>query len=259
MLDHIRAKTFHARSGGIKNSFWYRVDLVLTDFGEFTPHVVSHNRFNLWSLWDKNHGGERNFGHGKEWFENILEQRGFPTKETEILLLAQPKFLWFQFNPVSFWIALKQGKPCAIVAEVNNTFGDRHCYFCALDKFKPITKNTKIIAEKLMHVSPFQRVEGQYHFNFDINDDDINIRIHYKNGDQGVLATLVGKRKPATNRSLIQSAITRPLGAVRVLTLIYWQALILYIKRAPFRRTPAPPKNLMSDSYNFRKPDNERP
>ena len=93
---------------------------------------------------------------------------------------------------MSFWVALHNGQPCAIVAEVNNTFGHRHCYFCAHDNFRPIEKTDTIMAEKLMHVSPFQKVEGQYSFNFDISDSFISIRISYRNGGEGVLATLNG-------------------------------------------------------------------
>ncbi len=105
----------------------------------------------------------------------------------------------------------------------------------------------------MMHVSPFQKVQGQYRFTFDISNTAISIRINYENGEQGVLATLTGKRKPASNGSLLKAALFRPLGAIRVLALIYWQAIILYVKHAPFMRKPPPPEPLISDSHTFRK------
>lgn len=251
MLEHIQSSTYHTRRGGIKNAFRYSVDFVLSDLQSPSLMLLSRNRFNLWSIWDHRHGGHRREGQGVAWFADILKQRGFPVETAQLVLLAQPSFLWFHFNPVSFWIALIDGKPCAFVAEVNNTFGHRHCYFCALDGFRPISKADTITAEKLMHVSPFQKVAGQYRFNFDLTDDAIDIRISYENADQGVLATLSGARKPATSRSLLWAAFRRPLGAARVVALIYWQALILFFKRAPFLKKPEPPKPLMSESLTF--------
>lgn len=252
MMEHIQGQTYHARRGGLKNAFRYGVDYMLCDLSESThPRLLSRNRFNLWSLWDHKHGGPRGEGHGTLWFKEALAERGFPLKGAQLVLLAQPSFLWFHFNPVSFWIALHDGRPCAFVAEVNNTFGHRHCYFCAHDDFRAIEKTDVMVAEKLMHVSPFQKVAGQYSFNFDMSDTAIAIRISYQNGDEGVLATLSGKRQPATSASLVWAALRRPFGAVRVVALIYWQALILWLKRAPFLKPPVPPTPLISDSSNF--------
>ena len=53
------------------------------------------------------------------------------TLKRAIRLITAPRFLWFEFNPVSFWIATQNGSPVAMVAEVNSTFGQRHCYYCA--------------------------------------------------------------------------------------------------------------------------------
>lgn len=252
MLEHIQARTHHARRGTLKNAFTYGVDYVLTDLGAARPLLISRNRFNLWSLWDRRYGGRRGDGQGMPWFNAVLNERGFQPEGAQLLLLTQPSFLWFHFNPVSFWIALVDGTPRAYVAEVNNTFGHRHCYFCAHEGFRPIQKGDALIAEKLMHVSPFQKVAGQYHFDFDMHETDINIRISFENGDQGVLATLSGKRRPATSSSLLWAALRRPLGAVRVLALIHWQAVVLYIKRAPFLKKQPTPELLITDSQNTR-------
>lgn len=247
MLEYVPASTYHARRGALKNAFTYGVDYVLTDFGPAKPFLLSRNRFNLWSLWDRRHGGERDKGIGKAWFQDLLEERGFPVERAELLLLTQPSFLWFHFNPVSFWIALVDGTPRAFVAEVNNTFGHRHCYFCAHGDFRAIDVKDTMVAEKLMHVSPFQQVAGRYLFNFGFDQSGVNIRIHYENGDQGVLATLVGKRHTANSRSLAWAALRRPMGAARVVALIHWQALILFLKKAPFLKRQPAPEALLSE------------
>lgn len=251
MLEHIQAQTHHARRGAVKNAFHYGVDYVLTDLEDAGPWPISHNRFNLWSVRDRHHGGPREEGGGVAWFREILAARGFPLEGAQLLLLAQPSFLWFHFNPVSFWIALRDGKPCAYVAEVNSTFGQRHCYFCAHEDFRPIEKRDQITADKLLHVSPFQQIAGQYRFNFALTDTDIDIRISFENEGQGVLATLSGKRQLATSASLLGAAIRRPMGAMRVVALIHWQAAILYIKRAPFLKKQPAPEPLITDSTTF--------
>lgn len=249
MLEHIQARTHHARRGALKNAFTYGVDFVLTDLGDAAPRLLSRNRFNLWSIWDHRHGGPRDDGTGAQWFRDLLEDRGFDTQGAQLLLLTQPSFLWFHFNPTSFWIAVQDGTLRAFVAEVNNTFGQRHCYFCAHDGFERIDRGDTLVAEKLMHVSPFQEVTGQYRFNFGLSETAIDIRILYENGDQGVLATLKGPRRPATSGSLLWAALRRPLGAARVVALIHWQAAILYLKRAPFLRKQPPPQVPLSHGH----------
>jgi DUF1365 family protein len=253
MLDHIQAQTYHSRRGSLKNAFSYGVDYVMSDLKNDNRVLLSLNRFNLWSIWNVRHGGLRGHGQGVEWFKQELTARDLDLDGLQLVLLTQPSFLSFHFNPVSFWIALRDDSPIAIIAEVNNTFGHRHCYFCAHSDFGPIDKSHTIIAQKMMHVSPFQKVAGQYLFNFDITRSAISIRIDYRNGEHGVLATLVGKRRAASNRSLLKAAILRPFGSVRVVALIHFQAIILYLKRAPFTKTPAPPKQPISDNCSFRK------
>lgn len=248
MFDHIQGHTTHARRGSLKNAFRYGVDFILFEWdSDDRPWLLGRNRFNLWSLQDRRHGGARGAGSGVAWFRDILKERRVPLDGLRLLLLTQPSFLGIHFNPVSFWIAEKDGQTIAFVAEVNNTFGHRHCYFCANDGLRPIEPSDMITADKLMHVSPFQKVEGRYRFNFGLTRDAVNIRIGYENGTEGVIATLAGKRRNARSSTLLWAAIRRPFGAGRVVALIYWQALILWIKKAPFLRTPPPPDELISD------------
>jgi hypothetical protein len=101
-------------------------------------------------------------------------------------------------------------------------------------------------ARKIFFVSPFQPVEGGYSFRFDISDDRIGIWIDYARPDGGLIATLTGKRKPLTNRSILRAVFRRPLGARRVLALIHWQALKLWIKGAVYRTRPEPPSEEVS-------------
>lgn len=245
--EHISGYTTHARRGSIKHTFRYNVDYVLLDpSAPATLALFSRNRFNLAQVDDRDHGGPPREGRGLKWAQDTFQAAGLACNDMEILLLTQPKIMGYIFNPVSFWLAYEGTELRAVIAEVTNTFGDRHSYLCANTDFAPITAAHKICATKIFHVSPFQDVAGEYQFTFDITTQHISIRIAYKNGTQGVIATLIGDRSPLTNISLIKAVLYRPIGALRTITLIYWQALQLKFKGAAYRPRPKPPEQEVS-------------
>ena len=110
----------------------------------------------------------------------------------------------------------------------------------------PITGDAVLHARKVFHVSPFQPVQGDYAFRFDINDDRIGIWIDFTAGNGGLLATLTGPRRTLTNRAILSCLLCRPMGSRRVLGLIHWQALKLWWKGAGFRCRPEPPEREVS-------------
>lgn len=238
--QHIRGQTVHARRGAIRNTFRYGVDYVLIDpEARSGPALFSRNRWNLAAVHDRDHGGARDNGRGADWAREVLAARGL--RDVRLLLLTQPSFMGYIFNPVSFWLAYRGDDLLAVIAEVNNTFGDRHSYICAMPGFAPIQPNDRPEARKVFHVSPFQEVEGDYTFGFSIQRSRISVLIAYRNGTEGVFATLTGERAPMTNISLIGAAIRRPTGAFRTVALIYWQALKLKLKGARYASRPLPP------------------
>jgi DUF1365 family protein len=241
-VDHIRGQTYHGRKGDVANAFRYGVDYVMLDPDAATgPTLFSRNRANLTSLHDSDHGGAPGQGTGADWLRTLLAQRGLPVGR--ITLLAQPRVLGHVFNPVSFWLVHDDtGALRVAVAEVTNTYGDRHSYLCHRADLGPITAEDHLTAQKLLHVSPFQPVEGGYVFRFDIRPDRIGIWIDYSAGTGGLIATLTGPRRPLTNRAILASCLRRPFGSRRVLALIHWQALKLWWKGAAFRDRPLPPR-----------------
>ena len=243
----LKAQTTHARLGQTRNGFKYGVDYVLID-PENTDHprLFSRNRKGILSVSDKDHGGKIGQGQGASWARSVFENRGLAGGNLQILLLTQPMILGFGFNPVSFWMAVRSGKLVAVIAEVNNTFGDRHCYFCAHPDFSEIRKSDTLFATKTMHVSPFQDVQGTYSFRFSYTAQHLAIRIRHDNSGQGVVATLVGSFKPMTNFAILSLLACRPFGPIRTKTLIHWQALLLFAKRVQYRPRPTPPANEVS-------------
>ena len=247
-LDHIKAHTYHGRKGPVSNAFRYAIDYVLIDLAAdiHLPRLFSRNRFNLMSLCDSDHGGTPKYGRGLAWARDVLTARNLPGQE-QILLLAQPRLLGHVFNPVSFWLCLDtHDKLRVVIAEVSNTFGQRHSYLCYKDDLSPITAKDRLRAQKIFHVSPFQPVEGDYRFQFDISAQRIGISIEYLRAGGGLIATLVGPRQPLSNVSILGGFLRRPLGSRRVLALIHWQAVKLWLRKARFRSCPEVPQSDIS-------------
>lgn len=243
-VEHIAGHTWHGRKGTVKNAFRYGVDYVLLDAeAEIEgPTLFARNRAGLTSLQDRDHGGAPGQGRGAVWVREVLTRFQLPF-DGRILLLTQPRVLGHVFNPVSFWLVHdRKDRLGAVIAEVTNTFGDRHSYLCHRPDLAPIRAEDRMTAQKVFHVSPFQPVSGGYTFRFDIRDDRIGIWIDLETENGGVVATLTGKRAPLTNRAILGFLVRRPLGARRVLGLIHWQALKLWWKGASYRRRPAPPE-----------------
>lgn len=237
----LRGHTFHGRKGAVENGFRYSIDYVLLDAENRVdaPRLFARNRAGLMSLQDADHGGPPRRGRGAPWAREVLAAHGLTA--TRLMLLAQPRLLGHVFNPVSFWLAYEGDVLRAVIAEVTNTFGDRHSYLCTAPGGRAIKPEDRIEAQKILHVSPFQPIAGGYVFQFDIRAGHIGIRIDYSHAKGGVVATLVGPVVPLSSWGILRSALRRPFGARRVVALIHWQALKLWWKGASYRPRPEAP------------------
>lgn len=244
---HLPADVTHARRGAVRHAFRYRVDYLLLAPECVRPRGLFRlGRFGLFSFRAADHGGIRGLGSGPEWAWKVLEEAGLSRDgEMTMALMAQPRFLGFWFNPVSFWMVLRGDDLLAVIAEVNNTFGQRHSYLCHHTGFESVVPADPIRTEKVFQVSPFQDVAGAYEFRFGVTPDEIAVAIRKINRDEGLIATLRATPRPLSQSALIFAALRRPGGALRVLALIYWQALRLRIKGITYRPLPpAPPEEI---------------
>lgn len=245
----MHGETYHTRHGGPDNAFVYQVDYVLLRLAPSpggAPFPFGYGRFGPVSYSDRDHGDGK--GHAVDWARRHATEQGLPDVATsEIWLLTQPRRFGYVFNPVSFWF-FRDPEGCvrAVLVEVNNTFGDRHSYFCALPDYGPIDQGAPISRPKRMHVSPFQDVAGDYGFRFRMAASRVSILIEHKNGDAGMTAALSGNLAPLNRRAALGLLVRRPLGALRVFSLIHWQAVKLAVKGAAFRRRPTPPNEEIS-------------
>lgn len=244
----MRAAVTHRRRGSVRHAFRYDTDyLLLAPDHAIGTRLFSRNRFNLLAIHDRDHGGERGKGEGTAWARRCFEEAGLTCgPEITIALLTQPRLLGHWFTPVSFWMAMEGDALRAVIAEVNNTFRQRHSYLCRLDGFRPIGPEDSIEAAKVFHVSPFQDVAGSYRFNFAVHPGKLAIRIAHQNGDKGLDGVMRGDLAPLTTMSALRACLTKPGGSVRVLFLIYWNAFLLKLKGARYRPLPPLPRQDIS-------------
>ncbi len=247
----------HTRLRPAHNSFNYgvyflRLPLRSMDAGTWPTKLLSHNRLNLLSFHDKDHGDGK--GPLIEWIDTLLKQEGITDADGEVWLQTFPRVLGYVFNPVSFWFCHgRDGALRAVLCDVSNTFGERHLYL--LSKGSPIINNEELTTAKVFHVSPFCQVEGNYRFKFMRTGQDAYqsfrertiARIDYDDAQGPILLTsIAGTSYPLNDRNIIKALLRFPLMTFLVIARIHWQAFKLWFKRVPFFHKPTPPQQELS-------------
>lgn len=246
---YMPARIRHTRLGPLRHAFAYRADYLL-----FSPEEVRHsrgllarNRFGLFSVHDRDYGGMRRRGGGAAWVWAQLAVAGISRSNTMTLgLLTQPRMFGLGFNPVNFWLLWQGDALIAMLAEVNNTYGQRHCYLCRNPDLSPITSACALHVSKVFHVSPFQDVAGGYQFRLGLSESRLDILIQHQGPYSGLVARMQGELVPLRQRSLLLSAFARPGGGLRIIGLILFEALRLKIRGARFRPLPSAPNEDVS-------------
>ena len=220
------------------------------------PLALLHRNRRGWvSFHDADHGGGG--ADCLAWLDALLQAQGVLDAQGEVWLHTTPRVLGWRFKPVSFWYCHRaDGTLAAVVAEVNNTFGGRHCYVLTGPQ---VAFGVELTADKQFQVSPFCQIEGGYRFRFmrtGLNAADGTgrcvARIEYHDAQGPLLLTSVSGDLAPLNPARLRQALWRmPLLTLGVLVRIHWQALRLLAKRVPFigrHGAPVAPPDLSDPS-----------
>lgn len=225
----------HTRHRPQRNAFAYRgffLWLPMRALRQQPDPVLARNRAALLSFHDRDHGVGG--ADSLAWLESVLTEHGVTDADGEIWLHTYPRIFGYTFNPVSFWFCHRaDGRLRGVLAEVNNTFGQRHCYW--IDQ---PTYGVPAWADKVFHVSPFCPVQGRYRFVFMRTETGrVVSRIDYvdEDGAEPLINTSVSGQledlTPATRR---QALWKYPAMTWGVIARIHWQAFRLWRLRTPF-------------------------
>lgn len=247
----LRARITHARFSPKPYVLSHRLTYLkvpLRDLPRLARPFLARNGFSLFALNDCDYGdGKRDLN---AWVRAAFEDAGASPPDGAVELVTLPRVAGFGFNPVSFWLCRnRSGALAAVLAEVNNTFGERHCYLCRNADGSVIGADAEIEAQKVFHVSPFMPTDGCYRFRFIEKADRLSIRIDlYREGERALTATIAGHLETLTSAALLKSFVRHPFPTLQVVMLIHYHAARLYMRGIKFFTKPEPPAQLVTAS-----------
>ncbi|AMP05969.1 DUF1365 domain-containing protein [Collimonas pratensis] len=252
----IRGQVMHERLRPAHNRFVYPVFYLRLNLSQLNQHR------SIWfgvdckrpvSLRTRDYGA-RDGTALITWIRNLLAEHEI-TADGEIWLQTFPRIFGFVFNPVSFWYCYDQHKDLrAVLAEVNNTFGETHRYLLTADHEEVITSESTLSCQKRLHVSPFCPLRGSYYFRFRDGIHTTFTGIDYHDDDGLLLKTSIGGHiQPLQSGTMLTALLKQPFLTLGIVGRIHWQALKLWLKRVSFFHKPQAPLQDTSLSISIKK------
>ena len=240
-------RVMHKRLRPFSHRLAYRVFSVFIDLDELPGlsdrlRLFSHNRWNIFSFLDRDHGA-RDGSALRPWVEARLAERGIDLEGGAVRLLCFPRVLGYVFNPLTVWFCYhRSGRLAAMLYEVHNTFGEKHDYLIPVDPARdggaPIIQS----CEKAFYVSPFIDMAATYQFRVGLPDERLAVVIHQQVSEGPLLvASQIARRKPLSDKMLLRAFLAYPLMTLKVIVGIHWHAFRLWRKGARLVARPTAP------------------
>lgn len=229
-----RTSIAHVRRTPLKNAFTYRSYSWYTDVDSLPklPRWLAP----LAGFSAADHLGDPE-GTLRGNVERYLATQGITLDGGRITMLASARVFGHVFNPLSlFWCHDAAGDLRCVIAEVHNTYGERHCYLLETDHAG------RASVPKAFYVSPFNDVEGQYRMKLPEPGERLAVSIVLeREGQKPFVATMDGVRSEATVPNILAAALAVPLAPLRVAVQIRWQGIKLWARRLPVIKRPHHP------------------
>ena len=238
----------HRRFRPVQNAFQYRIYLMYLDLDEL-PQVLgmhpfyANERLNIASFRRRDHLGDP-AAPLKQAVQDLIYRKTADPTSGPVRILTHLRYFGYCFNPASFYYCYNADETQleSIVVEIHNTpWGEEFPY--VLDSSlneHPSPDWRRFRLAKRFHVSPFMDMNLRYDWRFRVPGDTLNIHMLLADGDGNRLfdAGLTLKRRAIRRQALSRVLITYPLMTLKVTAMIYWQALRLLLKGAPFFAHP---------------------
>lgn len=240
----------HTRFRPVRHRLRHRMLWLLLDLDELPMlaqrlRLFSLNRTNLVDFRDRDHGDGSKIRLRSQ-IELHLRRAGLAADGGAIRVLCMPRVLGTVFNPLSVFFCYRaDGRLQAMLYEVHNTFGERHCYLIPVaDAEAPVLRQS---CAKAFHVSPFMDMAMTYHFRVTPPAERAVVAIEGSDANGRLLsAAYVGRRHELSDANLLRAFLAQPLLAGQVLGAIHWEALKLWRKGVRLRPKPTPPNDFVS-------------
>jgi DUF1365 family protein len=247
-----RGEVMHRRLRPFGHRFVYGVASLLVDLDDLSKlrpsrglRLLSHNRFNLFAIHDRDHG-PRDGSPLRPWVEAELRAAGIDLREGagdggRIFLHCLPRLLGYVFNPISiYWCYGADGRLRAVLCEVKNTFGEQCSYVLSAPSRREAGAPLRASCAKKMYVSPFIAMAGRYRFRLDDPEAVLKLVITESDRDGALLvASHSAARRALDDRALLGAFAAFPFLTAKVIAAIHWQALRLWLKGARIEPYPA--------------------
>lgn len=235
----------HARLRPKPHRLAYRVFSILADLDRLPEATaacrrLTHNRRGGLAIYDQDHFAGRDEALSQT-ARRIFRDAGFDTSDRRVLMLAYPRILGFTFNPLTVHLLVTAaGDLDAVIYEVSNTFGERHCYVEAAGPCRDGTYTHG--TTKSLYVSPFAAQAGRYTFHLAFKPGDIVVGVAFRDRDGPLIRTHMRVApEPLTTAAATRALVTIPALTAKVVAGIHWEALKLWLKGVPLTiRTPGP-------------------
>lgn len=253
----------HQRFAPRRHRLRYRMFQGLFDLDELPSlgrklRLFSHNRANVFSFYDSDHGDATGAAL-RPYVEDLLSRAGLAVDGGAITVLCMPRIFGFVFNPLSiFYCHGRDGGLIALLYEVNNTFGQRHSYLIPVEPSDcTIVRQT---CTKNFYVSPFMDMEMIYRFKINFPGARLATSIDgsHAGGAPVIFASFTGVRRELSDGALLSAIVTYPLMTLGVVAAIHWEAVKLLAKGLRLRRRPPPPQSVTIVEAAGSNPNNQR-
>jgi DUF1365 family protein len=170
-----------------------------------------------------------------------LAGRGIDLSGGRVMLVTLPRVFGYLFNPVSFYFCSdRNGRPVAAIAEVTNTFREMKPFVLGPETCTAGAFSLRL--PKYFYVSPFAGLDVSFDFTLRLPAENLSVQIDdYDAGRRTLTSTLTGARQPLTDARLAWFSVKYPFITLRVIALIHWHALQLYLKNIPWFAKAARP------------------
>jgi DUF1365 family protein len=230
----------HIRHGLRGHRLRYRLIQFLFDLDELPGmdrrlRLLAFNRFGLFSFYESDHlagNGEPLRGQVEALLAGASLEGG-----GAIRVLCLPRLLGYVFNPLSlFYCYRPSGELAAVVLEVHNTFGERHCYVLEAGAGPSVRSRWR----KTFFVSPFLGQDMVYDASIAAPAQEVTTLIvgRQLGGAPLITASFVGRRRDLTDRTLAATLLRHPLATLKVIAAIHWEAVKLLAKGMRVHRRP---------------------